>query len=325
MKYFYTIQKCFFVCVLLLVINLSCDAPHTNPLDPENPSKSKSIIEGHVYSFSLPRNPIPDALILWRPENKAAISNQSGYFKLEIDNNQSGWLIVNLNGYKADSIYINNPAGKFYHDFFLNQIPFIDSVEFYSVLLNHYPSIKITTLNVRVKIMDKDNDIDSVLIYNSEYPNRLALEYNVQSKFYEGIFNEFDFQLDDLAELIGKKFKIIVKDMNGYEFFVGQESLNRIIKDEIILEAPLNNDTVSSKPTLRWRRFTPGFKFHYAVEIFNDAFPPVTIWKKNDIDMNSTSINVDFNLQPGNYFWVIWCVDKFLNQSRSKPASFIVK
>ncbi len=324
MKYFYKIKRFFFVFVLMLVINLSCEAPHTNPLDPENPSASKGIIEGHVYTLSLPRNPIPDALIFWRPENKATISNQSGYFKLEISNNQSGWLIVNLNGYKSDSIYINNLTGKFYYDFFLNQIPVLDSMEFYSVLLNNYPNIQITTLNVRVKIMDKDNDVDSVFIYNSEYPNRFALEYNVQSKFYEGTFNEFDFQVDYLSDLIGKKFKIIVKDINGYEFVVGYESLNRIIKDEIILEAPLNKDTVSAKPTLRWRRFTPGFNFNYAVEIFNDAFPPVTIWKRNNINMDSTSINVDINLPPGNYFWVIWCIDEFLNQSRSKPASFIV-
>lgn len=324
MKNFCTIQKFFFVFVLLSVVNLSCDAPHTNPLDPENPGTTKSIIEGHVYTFSLPRNPIPDALILWRPENKAVISNQTGYFKLEINNNKSGWLIVNLDGYKSDSIFIN-PSGKLYHDFFLNQVPVLDSVEFYSVLLNHYPSLKITTLNVRVKIMDKDNDIDSVFIYNSGYPDRLPLEYNVQSKFYEGTFNEFDFQVDDLADLIGKKFKIIIKDINGYEFVVGYESLNRIIKDEIILEGPLNSDTVSSKPTLRWRRFTPGFKFNYAVEIFNDAFPPVTIWKRNNINMDSTSINVDINLPSGNYFWVIWCIDEFLNRSRSKPASFIVE
>jgi hypothetical protein len=151
------------------------------------------------------------------------------------------------------------------------------------------------------------------------------LIYNIQTKFYERNFSEFDFQVDDLSELIGIKFDFIVKDVNGNEYLIGSEKLNRIIKEEMILESPIDYDSTSSKPILRWRRFIPGFKFKYQVEIYNDEFPPTVVWSKKDIDMDSTSVEVDSNLPSGNYFWVLWCVDQFLNRARSRPASFRVK
>ncbi len=150
---------------------------------------------------------------------------------------------------------------------------------------------------------------------------RLPLNYNNQTKFYEEEFSDFDLSVDDLSELIGIKFDFIVKDIEGKEYKIGSEKLNRIIKDEIILESPINYDSTSSKPTLIWRRFTPGFKFFYNVEIYNDEFPPSIVWSKKNIDMDSISVSVDTDLPSGNYFWVLWCVDQFLNRARSRPAS----
>lgn len=312
-------------CLILTFISLTCDAPHSNPLDPENPSRQLFQLEGYVYSFSLPRIALQNALILWTPENKASLTNSQGYFKIETTTKKDGWLIVNLEGYRADSVYIIWNSTKFYKEFFLYQIPKLDSIEFYSVLTNHYPNIQNITLNVRAKINDKDNDVDSVFIQNSSMNIRLPLNYNNQSKFYEREFTDFELSVDDLSELIGVKFDFIVKDLNGNEYNVGSEKLNRIIKDEIILESPINYDSTSSKPTLIWRRFNPGFKFYYNVEIYNDEFPPSIVWSKKNINMDSISVAVDMALPSGNYFWVLWCVDQFLNRARSRPASFRVK
>ncbi|MCR4416518.1 MAG: hypothetical protein NUV92_02055 [Ignavibacteria bacterium] len=307
------------------LLNFSCDAPHINPLDPQNPSKKSYSIEGYVYSYSLPRISIPNALVIWQNENKATLTNSNGYFKIDVSNLKDGWLKVIINGYKQDSVFVVWNSTKFYKEFFLNQIPVIDSIEFYSVLLNQYPNLQSTTLNIRVKISDRDNDIDSVLIENPLTKSKFSLIYNSQSRFYERTFDELDFNVDDFSEIIGLKFNIYVKDFSEDIFKVGEEKLNRIIKNEIILETPLNNDTVSSKPYLQWRRFNPGFKFSYSVEILNDEFPPRTIWSKDNISMEETGVQVDANLPAGNYFWVVWCVDQFLNRARSKPGSFVVK
>lgn len=311
--------------IIFSLLNFSCDAPHINPLDPQNPSKKSYSIEGYVYSYSLPRISIPNALVVWQNEIKATLTNSNGYFKIDVSNLKDGWLKVIINGYKQDSVFVVWNSTKFYKEFFLNQIPVIDSIEFYSVLLNQYPNLQSTTLNIRVKISDRDNDIDSVLIENPLTKSKFSLIYNSQSRFYERAFDELDFNVDDFSEIIGLKFNIYVKDFSEDIFKVGEEKLNRIIKNEIILETPLNNDTVSSKPYLQWRRFNPGFKFSYSVEILNDEFPPRTIWSKDNISMEETGVQVDANLPAGNYFWVVWCVDQFLNRARSKPGSFVVK
>lgn len=311
--------------VTLALLNLSCDAPHLNPLDPQNPSKKSYTIEGYVYSFSLPRISIPNALVIWQNENKAVLTNSNGYFKIDVQNFTEGWLRVIQDGYKHDSVFVKWNSNNFYKEFFLNQIPKLDSIEFYSVLLNQYPNLQSTTLNLRVKISDRDNDVDSVYFENTSNNSRYQLSYNPQTKFYERTFDELDFNIDDFSELIGIKFNVLVKDFSGDLFKIGEEKLNRIIKNEITLEAPLNNDTVSSKPYLQWRRFIPGFKFSYSVEVFNDEFPPITIWKKENISMEETGIQIETDLPAGNYYWVVWCVDQFLNRARSKPGSFVVK
>ncbi len=314
-----------FLIALISFINLSCDAPHLNPLDPQNPSKKTYGVEGYVLTFSLPRIPISNALVIWQNENKAVLTSSNGYFKIDVQNFANGWLKVIQDGYKQDSTFIIWNSNKFYKEFYLNQIPQVDSIEFYSILLNQYPNLQSTTLNLRVKISDRDNDIDSVFFERSSDKLKFLLNYNPQTKFYERSFDEFDFNVDDLSELIGIKFNILVKDFSGDLFKIGEEKLNRIIKNEVSLESPLNNDTVSARPFLRWRRFIPGFKFSFSVEVFNDEFPPRTVWSKENISMDETEIQVNTNLPSGNYFWVVWCVDQFLNRSRSKPGSFVVK
>lgn len=311
--------------VVLIISNLSCDAPRLNPLDPLNPERKIYNIEGYVFSFALPRTPISNALIIWENENLATLSNNNGYFQLNIQKTNSGWLKVFHSDFKRDSFFITWNSNKVYKEFYLNQIPKLDSIEFYTILLNQYPNLQTTTLQIRVKVADRDNDIDSVYIENSSNNMRYHLIYNLQSKFFERNFNEFDLDIEDFSELIGINFNIIVKDIKGDFFKVGEEKINRVIKNEIILETPLNNDTVSTRPYLRWRRFIPGFKFYYIVEIYNNEFPPRIVWTKNNISMDSTAVQVDTDLSSGNYFWVIWSVDQFLNRARSKPGSFVVK
>lgn len=325
MIYYLRNKSSFLIMIIWGLFQLSCDAPHSNPLDPENPDKRIFQIEGYVYSFSLPRIPLQNVLVLWMPENKASITNSNGYFKIETSDRKDGWLKVELNGFRTDSIYVTWNSSKNYKEFFLNQIPRLDSVEFYSILTNHYPNIQNVSISARVKVYDRDNDIDSIFIKNQSMKLKLPLNYNIQTKFYEKEFTEFDFFVDDLTELIGIKFNIIAKDLNGYEYTIGSEELNRIIKDDIILEYPINSDSTSSRPILIWRRFIPGFKFTYNAEIYNDEFPPLVVWSKKNISMDSTSVYVDKDLPSGNYFWVIWCVDQFLNRARSRPASFRVK
>ena len=61
------------------------------------------------------------------------------------------------------------------------------------------------------------------------------------------------------------------------------------------------------------------------IEIFTGEFILEQIYSKSDIPSDSTQWTVEKQLSPGDYHWVIWCIDEFQNRSRSKPASFTVQ
>ncbi|MGH7599760.1 MAG: hypothetical protein ACREOI_25685, partial [bacterium] len=95
----------------------------------------------------------------------------------------------------------------------------------------------------------------------------------------------------------------------------------RVIQDEIEFESPAGDQVVSSMPTFTWKRFRPGFPFTFTLEIF--TFEGL-VFQKNALPAENISYTIETPLAPGEYLWVVWCVDEFQNRSRSKPASFIV-
>lgn len=310
--------------ILIFFIN-SCDAPRNNPLDPNNPNNVFVAIEGTIQTFAVPRKAISDVLVNWTAENKLVKTNSSGYFKIENVSANTGWLTIQKDGYSSDSFYVEWQNKKIYTiQSFLNEIPKLESLAFFTTVLNQYPDIQTASLEVKVKVSDKDNDIDSVFIENSDLKVKLNLPYNASSKMYERILSQSDLLIDDIEEAIGLQFRIVIKDLFNKLHTIGSDKINRVIKQEITLDYPLNGETVTSSPILKWRRFTPGFNFTYTAEILTDDIPPVTIWQKDKISPDSISVQVSTNLALRGYFWVLWCVDQFSNKSRSKPASFRV-
>ncbi len=313
-----------FVVLAMLSIN-SCDAPRSNPLDPNNPNFAFVAIEGTIQTFSVPRKALSEVLINWRGENKFVKTNNSGYFKIENISPNSGWLTIQKEGYSSDSVFIDWKNKKNYMvQSFLNEIPKLDSLALFTTVLNQYPDIQTASLEVKAKVSDKDNDVDSVFLENSDLNVKLTLVYNATSKMYEKIFSQSELKIDDIEQAIGLKFSVIVKDLFNKIHSIGSDKLNRAIKQEIILEYPLNGESVTPSPTLKWRRFTPGFDFSYTAEILTDDIPPATFWQKEKISSDSISVEVSTTLPSRGYFWVLWCVDRFSNKARSKPASFRV-
>lgn len=323
----YAFASLSFVLITSVFFNFtSCDAPRNNPLDPENPNNVLVSIEGTIQTFSLPRKPISNVLIYWINGNKLVMSDITGKFKIENLTAENGWLILQKEGYKPDSIFIEWQNKKqITVQSFLNEIPKLDSLIIYSIVLNQYPDIQNASLYVQAKVTDKDNDIDSVFIENQQLGVKKNLTFNITYKSYEVTLSEADLNVSNIEETIGLQFKILVKDFDGNIFNIGNDKINRVIKDEIILDSPINGEIVNSTPTLRWKRFKPGFSFTYTAEILTDDVPPVTVWKKEDINQDSISVTVSTPLPARGYFWVVWCIDQLSNKARSKPASFRVE
>ncbi len=313
------------VLFLLVIIVLSCDAPRYNPLDPENSSNNLSTIEGYIKTIKVPQIAIENAKIYWENSGIITYSNNQGYFQIANVSQKDGWLTIEKNSYSIDSIYINfNGQKKIIEDIFLNAIPIIKDLQFYSVTINKYPSSQKYNLEVRASITDEENDIDSVFFENIELNTNKQLLYNASTRYYENSISLEDLNITSIDVVIGKDFNINVLDADSKKFEIGTSNIKRIIKEEILTTSPTGKDTVdSANPLLEWKRFTPGFDFKYLLEIYTDEVPAILVWQK-EINSSEIQFQTNINLSSGDYFWVIWAIDEFGNRTRSKPSSFVV-
>jgi hypothetical protein len=321
-------KEIFFTVIGLFVTVLifSCNAPRNNPFDPYNSDNELVELDGYVRSMSLPRIPLAGTTLIFENSKLIVTTDNDGYFRFDNVHVNNGWLKIQKNGYLKDSIYISWESKKNKTvEIFLNELPLLENYTISSIVINRYIINPITYLVINAKISDKDNDVDSVFIFNPELGLKKSMDYNVNKKSYETTLYPFEMNISDIEMIVGYSFKILVKDINQNIIEVGSDEVKRIIKSEVIFESPKDLEIVSSLPTLKWRRFLPGFSFSYLVEIYTNETNAQLLWRKENISSDDITVNVDSPLQAGNYFWVVWCMDSFNNKSRSKPASFVVE
>ncbi|NJD22190.1 MAG: carboxypeptidase-like regulatory domain-containing protein [Melioribacter sp.] len=307
---------------------VSCDAPKLNPLDPNNPNSKLGQLNGFVKTQPAPQQAIAGVKVSWKSDNRTLETDANGFYKLENLPIVDGFLYFEKEGYSKDSIRINwqNRKSIDLGIKALNAIPKLDNLLIYTSVENRYQDDQKYTLFVQASISDVENDIDSVFVSCTAINFNQQLKYNSQTRVFElsypyGSKNS----VPSIDDAIGKNFEIIVKDKVGKNFSVGSSSIKRIIKQEILFELPANGITVGSKPVLKWNRFLPGFNFKYWVQIYTDDIILKLMWDKSNISKDDIELVTEINLPPGNYFWVIWCIDDFQNRTRSKPATFTVQ
>lgn len=310
--------------LLLMAMSLcaACNAPRNNPLDPQNPRSPYVALEGHVQTQSFPRAALTGAAMFWKNGDRLAQTDAQGHFRFENLMPENDWLHIEKSGYKKDSVFVFWEGNKqIALDIFLNAMPAMENLQLSTEILHQYFSNQEARLVVKAEISDRDNDIDSVFVKSEKFGLRKALDYDVDDKSYIATLKLFDLKVNNLEELIGEDFLVVVKDRTADEIVVGKSGVKRVIQDEIEFESPAGDQQVSSTPTFTWKRFRPGFSFTFTLEIF--TFEGL-IFQKNGLPAESISYTMETPLAPGEYLWVVWCVDEFQNRSRSKPASFIV-
>ncbi len=313
------------ISIMLFLGLVSCEAPRLNPLDPENPNNPIAVIEGTVKTVKLPRIPIPDVTVSWEQANIVINTDSEGNFRFNSLERKNGWLYFQKEGYSRDSSFVDwNSSSKIVVESFLNSIPKIDSLVFSSTTRNRFPDIQEFDLTFKARISDDENDIDSVFIKNDELEFIELLNFNSSTRFYELFIPNDNLEFSSIEQVIGKEFDIIVKDNLGEEFLIGRSNIKRIIKDVLEVQSPVDGQLVSVPFTLRWIRFEPGFDFSYKLEIFTDDILQILVWDVDNISMNEVSHEVTSQLTPGEYFWIIWCIDEFGNIGSSRPATFQV-
>jgi len=313
--------------VLIIILFFSCNAPQNNPLDPENPDNNLGTIQGVVQTFSLPFTGIPDVSIYWPKANKLVKSDANGKFVINNVPTENGSLIIQKDGYRPDTVIINWGSSKTVSpQVNLNSLPELDSIAIFTTVINQFNPDQTFELNIQAKVSDRDNDIDSIKVFNNQLNLDKKLDFNITQNFFQSALSTSDLNVNDLEEVIGLDFNINVYDRFQNVYNIGSGKVSRVIKTPVLIESPSNADSVNSNPTLTWLRFKPGYPFTYTVEVYtNDFANSQIVARQQDISSDSTSYFVRTVLQPRDYYWVLWVVDQFQNRARSKPATFIVK
>jgi len=253
----------YFWVILIFIISNSCNAPHNNPLDPENPDRKTSTLEGVVKTTNVPQTPIVGAKVFWSAAGVITSTDKNGFYKFDNLERRNGYLIVDKDNYATDSTFISfNDQKKITQNIFLNANPKIIDLKFYSITTNKFPNSQKYSLEAKLSITDDENDIDSVFIENIELNSTKQLLYNPSTKYYENVISLEDLNITSIDIVIGKTFLINVLDANSKKFIIGESNIKRIIKEEIEITSPSGRDTLfTNNPLFQWRRFIPGFEY----------------------------------------------------------------
>ncbi|MEJ5351638.1 MAG: carboxypeptidase-like regulatory domain-containing protein [Melioribacteraceae bacterium] len=290
-------------------------------------SYTSATIFGFVKTVALPRRVIPNVKVFWKNQSMITQTDAAGRYQFDNVIQNNGWLYFEKDGYSKDSVFVqfNNQPIKQIDDRFLNANPRLTELSIYTTVQNRYPDIQIQRLYVQAAIADDENDVDSVFVKNSSLNFSKRLIFNPETNKYENNFRTVDLKLNSIEDAIGTDFTITAKDKAGRIFTVGSSSIKRLITQEIIIDSPVNRAVVSSSPTFVWKKFSPGFNFKFAVQVYTDETAPILVWEKKNISKDAVETTCDVTLPAGDYFWVVICIDDFGNSSISKPGTFAVK
>lgn len=279
-------------------------------------------VKGSVKTISLPRTGIKNVRVYWKNQNLLVYTDTDGNYLLNNVNYENGWLTFAKDGYRSDSIFVQfgNQNVTTLSDMFLNSIPLLESINISTTVIHRYTETRYR-LFVQAKIIDSESDVSLVRIRNDELGFDQQLIYNPSTGFYE---INYDFGQKNISLALGKDFIVTARDNNNLST-IGTARLTRVIDKEVVPKEPINSAVVGSSPTMIWERFSPGYNFNYRIEIYTATIPSELYWSKSNISSDDVRLVPEVTLPVGDYYWVIWCVDEFNNQSRSKEASFIVK
>ncbi len=312
--------------ILMVFFVYSCDAPRENPLDPYNNQSRLNEITGTVKTESFPIEPIPNALLIWRNTGESKFSNSDGSFKFNLYKKNNGYLVCTKTNYYPDSVFIDwtkhEPVSA---NFYLNQIPSLESFHIMSYVFYSNDSTYNQTINVNARISDRDKDIDSVFLINNNYNFSSNLNYNPSNQIWQKSFSSFEFGVSSFEEIVGKIFKLKIKEKNNHGCEIDAGSLIRVMVTQPHLTSPRADEIIQIPYVFTWEKFPAEYNFSYQIQIYRNEIPTQLAFDLKGISQDSTSYNLEASLQQGNYYWMLYVIDEYGNKVRSKPVSFKIQ
>jgi hypothetical protein len=214
---------------------------------------------------------------------------------------------------------------------YTGDLPKIINIDFYSCII--YREIKNIELILDVEIDDSKHPVNLLFLDSPLLIKKIILDYITEERKYHCKLTNEHLRIHSPDKVVGIEFQLGFIDQKNNQAILDNIEIRRIVKEEVTLINPAGGDTVSSKPLLEWRSDFDDIVnvsekkelekiYCFYVEILTDEM--VQVWSKDSLSIYSTSIEVDNELSPGIYKWVIWIIDHFQNRSRSRIKTFMV-
>jgi len=325
-------KSCFILILILILLSCFNNAERDNPLDPNSGNyQNLGELQGLVYTFYAPFQPIPNATISLTPGFHNTATGTSGIFSLK--NILPGEYVVTVSseGYAPDSAVVHIEPNKVASlQFNLDGLPRVENLslmtgsEYYYYLVN-----PVRYLSCKAEVADSDGlgDILSVAIAIPRFNFKDTLKISQVVGTYQMTYPESDLPVEYIEQLMGELVFIEITDKPGQICSYGPYFLTRIISDEPVTVAPVSNAQVNKLPLFRWQEIRPRFEFTFKIEIYliiasQVIYPPLKTIA--NISSERFSYQLTESLEVGQYLWTISIVDKWGNWSRSTPATFQV-
>ena len=325
------LKRSHFLILILLLSTCFNNAERDNPLDPQSKNyRNTGILQGYVYTYYPPFQPIASAVITIIPELKSTFTDESGHFSFANLNPGNYQLKVNFSNFAPDSVQIEvYPNKTTAHQFNLDGLPKLDSLTLITGYRHQpWPLEPDRLLECIAQVSDPDGpaDIASVSVMIPEFEFSDTLQILETAGIYQKRYEENALPVDQIEALFGHAFYIEIMDKVGHSQRFGPHFLIRLIENEPKIDSPQGSVPVGQNPTLKWYYSYLPFSFTYRVEVFQiiDQSLYIPIISVSDISPETLEYQVEVQLQPGSYLWTISIVDQFGNWSRSKKATFQV-
>jgi hypothetical protein len=320
----------------------SCQAPHSNPLDPENPDSGIFYyIEGKITRFDEFQHipvPVTNLKVSLEKEGIYGVSDNNGYYKIKCfkrtDQNlilegdkifsdtlpvkwaDSKNLVINANVvYKPepDSL-INNTIINW--DFGDEQVYEYSQALYIKIYMGKIPAGMVET----IKLVNEEFNINYTL-------------YNDSLRTLEATIPIEALKLKDLSTIIGKKFSIYINAVQNKSYKWKDIVFNRFITESVTPLIPVNSSMIdcdtlkNGNISFSWKPYNVFFDFLYQVEITkkvgNDV---VSVVSSNKLSKDITSVDLripEYSENKTQYIWKICCIDQFNNVCKSIPYTLI--
>jgi hypothetical protein len=319
--------------ILLLYLYLigACapDAPHDNPLDPQN-NPQYNRINGKVYSYYSPHTPLENVSVMLEPGEQRYTTNNDGSFifsKLQPDRYT---VSASKSSYQSEAheVVFQEYNGLKSVDFYMNALPVITAAELYSEHIDQWWPGEIFRLQISAVIEDRDgaSDIDTVACIIPGLPfSKYFRSSDRPDSFYVTI-DDFELPGGSLYSICAESCYVRIVDKTGADITHGPYFLYRIIEDAPVPQSPTDQQIVTGKPLFVWQSIV--LPYHFTQEIHLYRLFPGGLTLIETIEKMASDVShylYQQELQSGSYIWTVAVRDECNNFSRSKEASFIIE